>query len=120
MINSLAPVLESHRMIMHESIPGSDRVPHDADGELRQRNRQLFYQLTHLTDERGCLANDDRLDCLAICAAHFIPNLSLDAIDESRARQNAWFDEQIEGSSGAEASWLDSNSIGAPSSLSLF
>lgn len=120
-IESLSPVLESHRMVMHEAIPVSDKVPHKGDGELRQRNRQLFYQLTHLTDERGCLANDDRLDCLAICAAHFAPQLSLDALDESRQRQNAWFDEQIEGLDAPdENSWLSSNELGEDSLLNLF
>jgi hypothetical protein len=88
-IDTLAPAFEAHKVVMHDAIPNSDRVPHtgDLDSELRSRDRQLFYQATHLTAERGCLAHDDRLDCLALLVSHFAEYMNLDADAEMRARE---------------------------------
>lgn len=90
-IDTLGPVLESHKLIMNASIPASDKIPHsgDVDSELRTRDRQLFYQLTHLTPDKGCLAHDDRLDVLALMVAQFTQYMSLDANAEMRAREEA-------------------------------
>jgi len=86
-IDTLSPVLESHRIIFHETIPTSDRVPHRGDSDTKTRDRQLFYQLTHLTDERGCLPHDDRLDCLAMGVAFFNRHMGVNAHDELREQQ---------------------------------
>lgn len=86
-IDTLSPVLEGHKLVFHESIPESDKVAHSADSDLRVRDRQLFYQMTHLTDEKGCLAHDDRLDCLAMGVQHFSKFMALDARSEQDMRE---------------------------------
>lgn len=98
-IDTLAPVLEAHRLIFHDSIPESDTVPHADDSDTRSRFRQLFYQLTHLTDEKGCLAHDDRLDALSMGVAFLQQYINLDAQKERREREMAWLDDFM--SSGA-------------------
>ena len=100
-IDTLAPVMGLHKLVMHDSIPALDKVPHegDRDSDRRTRDRQMFHQLTHLTEDKGCLAHDDRLDCLAQLVAHFQPYMSLDAMSEVRARelekQREWEDRGI-------------------------
>lgn len=88
-IDTLAPVMGLHKLVMHDSIPTLDKVPHDGDrdSDRRTRDRQVFHQMTHLTADKGCLAHDDRLDCLAQLVAHFQPFMALDAMSEQRARE---------------------------------
>ena len=88
-IDTLSPAFEAHKVIFHESCPKSDKVPHegDVDSDMRARDRQLFYQMTHLTPEKGCLAHDDRLDAVALLVAHFSEFMNLDANAEMRARE---------------------------------
>lgn len=86
-IATLQPVLESHRLIFHDAIPKADRVPHMEDSDQRVQDRQLFRQLTHITDERGCLGQDDRLDSLSLLVEAFADMLSVDARQSKRDRQ---------------------------------
>ena len=66
-IDTLAPVMQTHRMIV-------DRRVVEADAELLKRaveekdsSYSVFYQLTRLTHDRGSLIHDDRLDAWAMC-----------------------------------------------------
>ena len=53
------PVMNQHRLIVDEEIIQEDfRCP-----ELK---KQLFYQMTGLTKDRGSLAFDDRIDAVSI------------------------------------------------------
>jgi predicted phage terminase large subunit-like protein len=49
-IDTLEPVMNAHRMIVDQSVA---------------RNKELMYQLSHITRERGCLRKDDQVDALA-------------------------------------------------------
>jgi len=105
-IDTLAPVIEGHRLIVHESVLESDRVPHAEDSLERQRERQLFYQMTHLTVEKGCLAHDDRIDCLSIAVAHFAHTVLLDAQAEQRLRAEREWDQLAGTTESPNHSWL--------------
>lgn len=112
-IDTLAPVIEGHRLVVHESVLSSDRVPHSEDSLERQRDRQLFFQMTHLTAEKQCLAHDDRLDCLALAVGHFNATILLDAQAELRARAEAEWDTLAGTPQQTNHSWLHH---GAPTS----
>lgn len=112
-IDTLAPVIEGHRLVVHESVLSSDRVPHSEDSLERQRDRQLFFQMTHLTAEKQCLAHDDRLDCLALAVGHFNATILLDAQAELRARAEAEWDTLAGTPQQINHSWLHH---GAPTS----
>lgn len=105
-IDTLAPVIEGHRLVVHESVLSSDRVPHSEDSLERQRDRQLFFQMTHLTAEKQCLAHDDRLDCLALAVGHFNATILLDAQAELRARAEAEWDTLAGTPQQTNHSWL--------------
>lgn len=110
MIDTLSPVMEAHRLIVHRNVIDRDKIPHTGDSDTRSRDRMLFYQMTHLTDERGCLAHDDRLDALALMVAHFAPSIALDAKEEARLRAELrmkdWED-SLFSNDAPEPSWLD-------------
>lgn len=112
-IDTLAPVLEGHRLIVHEDAVHQDAIQHQGDSLERARDRRLWYQLTHLTEDRGCLAHDDRLDCLAMAVAHFTDSLLLDAQTEMRLRSEAEFDRMVE-------EWDSKSQRHQPSFLSSF
>jgi len=71
-IDTLEPLLNQHRLIVSPQIIR-------ADFDTNDPHYQLFYQLTRITKDRGCLRNDDRLDALAIGVAYWIEQLSVDS-----------------------------------------
>lgn len=76
----LEPVLNQHRLIIDSSV-------FKKDYEQPEQKRQLFYQLTRITRERGALANDDRLDALAIAVGYWVEHMARDtdkAADDHR------------------------------------
>ena len=76
-IDTLEPVMTSHRLVINEAVLKQDAKSDD-------RAYSLMYQMTHITRDRGCLSHDDRLDALAGGVAHFIRSMSMDV---NRARE---------------------------------
>jgi len=70
-IDDLEPVLNQHRLVV-------DRKVVEEDLKTEEIKYSLFYQLTHLTAERGCLRHDDRLDALAAACRYFRESLARD------------------------------------------
>jgi len=74
-IDTLEPVLNQHRLIVPIDVIQRDLK----DIELEHtRCYSLFYQLTHLTKEKGCLKHDDRLDALAGGVAYWVESMGRD------------------------------------------
>jgi hypothetical protein len=65
-INTLEPIMNSHRLCLNKSILESDLRTHEDIGEDHAHEYRLFTQLTRLTKERGSLSHDDRIDALAM------------------------------------------------------
>lgn len=71
-IDTLEPILGSHRLIVDRKV-----VQKDYDAEVN-KNHKLFYQLTHITKDRGSLLHDDALDALAIGVNYWTEQLAKD------------------------------------------
>ena len=70
-IDTLAPVLQTHRFIVDRKVVEKDaEIVRNAKDD-RDVGYSLFYQLTRLTHDRGCLIHDDRLDALAFAVQWF-------------------------------------------------
>jgi len=76
-IDVLEPVLNQHRLVVAESVVR-------ADVSLEDPARQLFYQLSRITRERGALKHDDRLDALAGAVAYWVEHLARSQDDALR------------------------------------
>jgi hypothetical protein len=63
-IDTLEPIMNQHRLVIDYTALRGD-VEHGLS-EPKNIYYSLLYQMTHLTDERGALAHDDRLDALAM------------------------------------------------------
>jgi hypothetical protein len=80
-IDTLEPVLSSHRLVVDRALILRDwQSTQHRPIENRERDwYQLFYQLTRITNERRSLMVDDRLDALAGAVAYFQKHLETDA-----------------------------------------
>lgn len=80
-IDTLEPLLNQHRIVVDRKVIENDF--YDAqDAAVSVETGfvfSLFYQLTHVTRDRGSLIHDDRLDAFAGCAARFIEIMNADA-----------------------------------------
>lgn len=67
----LEPVLQQHRLVVDTKV-----IRQDAEADAK---RQLFYQLTRLTRDRGALQHDDRLDALAMAVGYWSEQMARDS-----------------------------------------
>lgn len=86
-IAALQPILRQHRLVVSQTV-----VEDDLRGE--DLVRKGFYQLTHMTNQRGALKHDDRVDVLAAAARHWADYLNADAQkaleDHRRKEEEKW------------------------------
>lgn len=68
--DTLEPVMNQHRLVIDQSV-----VREDFKAE---HGRQLLYQMTRITRDKGALAHDDRLDVLAIAVGYWVDQMARD------------------------------------------
>lgn len=64
--------MNQHRLIISEDVAVNDYR------STRKHEHQLFWQMTRVTLERGCLAKDDRLDALAMAVGYWVEAMARD------------------------------------------
>ena len=77
-IDTLAPVLQTHRMVIDRRVIEDDYKVVQSATTDRELSYSVFYQMSRLTQERGALYHDDRLDCWAMAVAYFQEQAALD------------------------------------------
>jgi hypothetical protein len=77
-IDTLAPVLQTHRMVIDRRVIEADYKVVQSATTDRELSYSVFYQMSRLTQERGALFHDDRLDCWAMAVAWFQEQSALD------------------------------------------
>jgi hypothetical protein len=88
-IDTLGPVMESHRLVVDPSVVEKDYASVLDLPPEKAVHYRLFHQMTRITREKGCLNHDDRLDALALAVAYFQKAVSRDvatAAKEARER----------------------------------
>jgi hypothetical protein len=88
-IDSLEPVMNQHRLIFDRS-----EVDRDYEDSKEEPRRQLFYQMTRLTRDRGSLQYDDRIDVLAMGVKYWWEQM---AADENQAYVDRKQEDFLEG-----------------------
>ena len=61
----------------------------------QQLHYQLFYQLTRITRDKGCLKHDDKLDALAGAVSYWTEHMAIDIEEEIRLRKEEAFEAEI-------------------------
>ena len=95
-IDTLEPVLNSHRLIVDTNVIRRDYQSAMTYPIERQAAYQLIHQLSRLTKHRGALLQDDRLDALAIAVAYWVESMAADADNRMDDRKNDLLTEELE------------------------
>lgn len=88
-IDCLRPVLQRHRMLVHQSAVDTDHKDCLQYPAVARQVRSGFFQLQNITTDRGSLEKDDRIDVLAILVRQLAGFLSIDEEKAGRAREEA-------------------------------
>lgn len=70
--DTLEPIMAAHRLVMCQTIINKDFE------SAEDATYSLFWQMTRLAREKGCLPHDDRLDSLAMAVAYWTEQLAID------------------------------------------
>jgi hypothetical protein len=88
-IDSIEPVMNLHRLVFNMDI-----VVKDYEENKENPRRQLFYQMTRMTREKGALQYDDRIDVLAMGVHYWWEQM---AADENQAYVDRQQEEFLQG-----------------------
>lgn len=77
-IDKLEPVLNSHRLVIDRTVLANDV---EADSPAKSG----AFQLSHVTRDRGALAHDDRIDCLAEMVGYWTTQMAHD-VEQAEAK----------------------------------
>lgn len=89
-IETLEPVMNQHRLIVDRKLVERDlafvREDDPVLGVEQRLKYSLMFQLSHVTQDRGSLVHDDRLDALSMAVNYWVEKLGAD-VDESISRR---------------------------------
>ena len=103
-IDTLEPVMNQHRLIVDKKVIEEDAkvlqasmMPNSEESYIHTSREEschymLFYQMTRVTRDRGCLRHDDRLDALAGAVAYWVEVMAQDVDKQIELRK----DEEIQ------------------------
>lgn len=100
-INLVRPALQQHRIVLDRTLAQADLSSARLGTEESGSQYSALYQLTHISQARGSLPKDDRIDVLAMALAYWAPYMNADAKEaEEKAKQRAdrEFERQLFGS----------------------
>lgn len=91
--DTLEPVLNSHKLIVSPDIISLDyQNAKDKEG-IQSIKHSLFYQLTRITRQKGCLATDDKIDVLAMGVSHFKEIMNIDSQKQKEEITEQWIED---------------------------
>lgn len=95
-IDTLEPVMNQHRLFVDPDVVVTDYKNYNEHPEERATQYSLFYQLTHITKDKGSLLHDDRLDALAMAVAYWVEVMGKDDHNAMVSHKRAIFDKELE------------------------
>lgn len=85
--DTLEPILNQHRLVVDTLV-----LKKDYEAEP---NRQLFYQLTRITRDKGALVHDDRLDALSIAVSYWVQHMARDQEKAADEHKEALLEQEL-------------------------
>ncbi len=77
-IDTLEPVMNQHKLIIDRQVIEDDYSSTEKYQDSMAHRYQGLYQLTRITKDRGSLAQDDRLDALAMAVKYWTDSMAQD------------------------------------------
>ena len=104
-IDILEPIMNQHRLVID-----LDEARNDYENSKEEPRRQLFYQMTRLTRDKGSLQYDDRIDVLAMGVNYWVEQMAADETLAYHERRNEQFEDNIKSfMSTVDQSYEDEN-----------
>ena len=95
-IDTLEPVMNAHKLIVDTEVIRKDYQSALAHPIEKQTRYMLLYQLTRITNDKGALLQDDRLDALAMAVAYWVEQMAQDVTSKMNDRRNELMKEELE------------------------
>jgi len=93
MIDTLEPVMNSHRLVFDRSFVATEKLPKlDGVEDDILMQYSVFYQMSRLENQKNCLPKDDRIDVLHMAVQHFRDAIEVDVDDEVQKK----YDEMVD------------------------
>ncbi len=91
-VDTLDPVLRSHKLVTTPQCILKD-YQYKTDDDVKYC---LFYQLTRITQDRGALVHDDRLDALAMGVSYLLDFMGVDEDNGINELTEQWLEDSME------------------------
>lgn len=95
-IDTLEPVMNAHKLIVDTEVIRKDYQSALAHPIEKQTRYMLLYQLTRITNDKGALLQDDRLDALAMAVAYWVEQMAQDVTSKMNDRRNELMKKELE------------------------
>ena len=95
-IDTLEPVLNQHRLVVDPKVIKDDYQSAQSYPLEQQSRYMLLFQLSRITNDRGSLLQDDRLDALAIAIAYWTTQMAQDADQQITDRKEELLQQELE------------------------
>ncbi len=95
-IDTLEPVLNAHKLVVDPNVIRRDFQSAQGYPIEQQARYMLLYQLSRLTNDRGSLLQDDRLDALAIAIGYWVEQMAVNADLKINERKDELMEIELE------------------------
>jgi hypothetical protein len=96
-IDTLEPVMSSHSLIVDRAVVEKDYQSTQNMTHEKALKYQLFYQMSRITNLRGALVHDDRLDVLSMAVGYWVEQMAADRDRLISNRKDDRLMEELEG-----------------------
>ena len=86
-IDTLEPVMSGHRLVVAASVIRQDFTSTKDYPTEHAHKYQLFWQMSHITRDKGSLAHDDRLDAVSIAVNYWVEQMAQDVDKNVKVRE---------------------------------
>jgi len=95
-IDTLEPVISSHRLIVDRKVIENDYVSTNDLPPEKALKYQLFYQMSRITRLKGALVHDDRLDVLSMAVGYWAEQMAADRDRLIKSAKTQRLDDELE------------------------
>ena len=94
-IDTLEPVMNQHRLVVDPKVIQHDYESAQTYPLESQLKYQMIYQMSRLTNQRGAITHDDRLDALSMAVAYWTEQMAQDADNRMKERKVDQIDAEL-------------------------
>lgn len=119
-IDTLEPVMNQHRLVVCQTAIQKDMESVKDYPPEQALKRQLFYQMSRITRDKGALAFDDRIDALAMAVGYWVEMMGQDEAKKMEQRQELLLDKELElWTTGMDGISIDLLAMGATPEMAI-